>query len=100
MYKERDGDWAFILIVRIALFIGVAIPIGILCWQALGYLQMGAWQAISVLDVMLYFDLAAAWVLHPTSWLELHAILGFLHAGLCGTLLAIIFIVWLIVMWG
>lgn len=63
----------------------------ILAYQALAYLQSGAWPSISVLDALVVAG--SAWASSPDSWFGLHAILGKLPLSLAVFLTGLIFLI-------
>lgn len=67
--------WVLVLII-------VFIPLGIVGWQGVGWLQSGVWEPYSVLqllhDIWLVND---DWYEFPSSWIGVHRVLDWLHAG-------------------
>ncbi len=59
----------------ILIFVGLMIfaPLGILGWQAYGYLRNGQWISLSVLDAFRWMDVK--WAFAPTDWIGLYKLL-------------------------
>jgi hypothetical protein len=61
---------------------GAIALLGCFGYQALGYLQNGAWSAISLVDFALYMFPSNNWLQWPSSWIGLHRILDMINAGI------------------
>jgi len=70
------------LLLAICLLGAVLAPITVLGWQFFHYLQIGIWQAISILDIMYWVDFRTDWIVNPQSWIGLHEVFGWLHGSI------------------
>ena len=61
-------SWGAVLVLGILVSLA---GLGVLAWQAVGYLQTGSWPRMSVFAVLAPH---LPWLTHPESWLGLHAL--------------------------
>jgi hypothetical protein len=73
--------WA---ISAISLMLGIAI----VCWQVFGYLWVGEWRAISVVDFMQ--TSGNVWALRPARWHMLHQFLNVMPVSVALTFIALL----------
>jgi len=72
----------------------VAVPgiggLGLLVWQAYGYLQSGSWIGVSVIDVMVWSGVGGAWASEPTTWFGVWKLLSGAPASIAGVVIAVL----------
>ncbi|UZJ44466.1 hypothetical protein OOT55_17690 [Marinimicrobium sp. C6131] len=66
------------------------VGLGVVIWQAFSWLQSGDWQAISVIDFLLWTGLEGAWLNEPTSWIGLWKMLDWMPLSVGGMTLSFI----------
>ena len=82
MAAVDDGtNWAWLVALLMGGLLVVA-GLGLLGWQCLGWLQTGAWEPHSALQIL--YDISfikMGWYNSPSSWVGIHKMLDWFNGG-------------------